>query len=413
MLIHTPAILLGRLARIAARIRKPGGGSAVPGLVVNKLAPGYLVSTLNSFPGGLVIVSGSSGKSTTTKMMVTILQAHGKRVFTNPSTANIAQGLTSALIERASLTGRIDADIAVLEMDEGHGARIAPQLSPGVVVLTNVMTDQIDRFHDSERVLEYLAKIATRSTGTVVLNHDDAMVTGLRERVHAAVADFGVSAEVLAAQPRGLGYAQTNPTRVSTGTIVTGITGRRASVNHQGQILEFQIPARGAHYAVDAAAAIAGAAAVLGAEFSPTVTVDALSAMKPVFGRGEVVEVAGQAVEFVLVQNPASFQLNIDALDPGLDCVLFAMGSDVRDPGYFWPVDARRLERVRLVTGSKAHEFALQLAYQGVSIDEVQPDIGTAIDAFLALPAPTVGVKTLVVTADPMRRIRHQLGLTE
>src|SRR5207237_2485779 len=146
--------------RIAARLRKPGGGSAVPGLVVNRLAPRFLGSVLSSFPEGLVVVSGSAGKSTTTKMLVAVLEAHGKRVFTNPSTANISQGLTSALLERASLTGRIDADLAVLEMDEGHGALLSPRFEARMAVLTNVMTDQIDRFHDSEKVLAYLAQIA-------------------------------------------------------------------------------------------------------------------------------------------------------------------------------------------------------------------------------------------------------------
>jgi hypothetical protein len=114
----------------------------------------------------------------------------------------------------------------------------------------------------------------------------------------------------------------------------------------------------------------------------------------------------------VLVQNPASFQLNVDALEEGLDQVLVAMGSDVRDPGYFWPVDARRIGRARLVSGSKAAEIALQLVYQGVVIDQVEPDIPTAVDAFLALPEPASGLKTIIFTADPMRRIRAHLGMS-
>ena len=40
--MYAPAILVGRLVRVAARLRKPGGGSAVPGLVVNRIAPGFL-----------------------------------------------------------------------------------------------------------------------------------------------------------------------------------------------------------------------------------------------------------------------------------------------------------------------------------------------------------------------------------
>jgi UDP-N-acetylmuramoylalanine-D-glutamate ligase len=409
---HAPAILLGRAVRVAARLRKPGGGSAVPGLVVNRIAPGFLPAALDSFRDGLVVVTGSSGKSTTTKMLVAILEAHGRRVFTNPSTANISQGLTSALLERSSLTGRIDADIAVLEMDEGHGALIAPRLSPRVVVLTNVMTDQIDRFFDSEKVRDYLAVIARRATDAIVSNGDDQLLEELVSDLPIPVHRFGVSGQVLDGLPRGLGYTRTTDTRIGSGTIVTSVAGRAAVIDHDRIPLAFELPARGVHYAVDAAAAISAAAAILGGGFDPLVTSTALSGIHPVFARGEVTAVRGKRVEFVLVQNPASFQLNVDALDADLDQVMVAMGSDVRDPAYFWPVDARRIGRARVVSGSKAAEIALQLAYQGVAVDRVEPDLGAAVDDFLALPEPTTGVKTIVFTADSMRRTRAHLGLS-
>jgi hypothetical protein len=87
------------------------------------------------------------------------------------------------------------------------------------------------------------------------------------------------------------------------------------------------------------------------------------------------------------------------------------MGSDVRDPSYFWPVDASPLGNVVAVTGSKAHEIALQLSYQGVGVGRIEPDLATALDAFLALPDPKNGIKTVVFTADSMRRTRAHLGL--
>ncbi|WBU38491.1 Mur ligase family protein [Homoserinibacter sp. YIM 151385] len=406
-----PAILLGRLARFVARLRKPGGGSAVPGLVVNRVAPGFLPETLSGFRDGLVVVSGSSGKSTTTKMLVTILEAHGRRVFTNPSTANIAQGLTSALLERVSLSGRIDADLAVLEMDEGHGAAIAPRLRPRVVVLTNVMTDQIDRFFDSERVQGMLGRIAARASERVVLNGDDAMLAELELPGGVAVDRFGVSAEVRDASPRGLGLARETAERLASGVVVESSTGRSAVVSLDGSRVELALPAKGLHYALDAAAALASARGILGADFDAGTAAAAISGMTAVFARGEITTVRGQQVEFVLVQNPASYQLNVDALDEGLDQVLVAMGSDVRDPGYFWPVDPARIGRARIATGVKAHEFALHLAYHGVEVDRVELDLARAVDDFLALPAPERGVKTIIFTADSMRRIRSHLGL--
>ncbi len=410
---YAPAVLLGRAVRLAARLRKRGGGSAVPGLVVNRVAPGFLSAVLGGFRDGLVVVTGSSGKSTTTKMLVAVLEAHGRRVFTNPSTANISQGLSSALLERVDLRGAIDADLAVLEMDEGHGALIAPQLSPRLVLLTNVMTDQIDRFFDSEKVVRLLTTIADRATETVVSNGDDAMLEDVARGLSSGVCveRFGVSGAVLAGLPRGLGYARTAPSRITQGTRVEAASGRTATIEVADAALTMNLPAKGVHYAVDAAAALSAARVLLGVGFDTDLAAETIGTMAPVFGRGEITNVRGVDVEFVLVQNPASFQLNVDALDEGLDQVLVAMGSDVRDPAYFWPVDARRLRRARYVTGSKAAELALQLSYQGVQIDVVEPELGVAIDAFLALPTPQTGMKTIIFTADPMRRTRAHLGL--
>lgn len=411
---YAPAILVGRAVRAAARLRARGGGSAIPGLVVNRIAPGFLSAALRTFPAGLIVVSGSSGKSTTTKMLVAVLEAHGLRVFTNPSTANISQGLTSALLERADLVGRIDAEIAVLEMDEGHGARMASDLDPRVVLLTNVMTDQIDRFVDSERVRGLLSRIAARATEALVVNADDAFLQEIATEASVEVDRFGVADAVWSSLPRGLGYARTTTERIapSAGTVVLASAGDEAEFDITGERRRIRMPARGVHYAVDAAAAIQAAIRVLGDRLDVDVTAAALDAMPPVFGRGEVARVRDQEVEFVLVQNPASFQLNIDALETEPEQVLFAMGSDVRDPAYFWPVDPARLGRVRIVSGSKAHEAALHLMYRGVAIDRVEPDLATALDQFLELPTPETGRKTVVFTADAMRRTRSHLGLT-
>jgi len=429
---YVPAILVGRIVRALARWRKPGGGSAIPGLVVNRIAPGFLTTTLNGFPQGLVVVTGSSGKSTTTKMLVAILRAHGTSVFTNSSTANISQGLTSALLEQVGLTGRMSDDIGVLEMDEGHGALISGGLTPRVVALTNVMVDQIDRFHDSDMVAALLAKIAARATETVVLNADDQFLVEVGAGLAAtvSVAPYGVSADVLEANPRGLGYARTARERLvpGTGTLVTRSAGRVADVSMSGAssgsgsgsgsgsaepapTLTIELPARGTHYAVDAATALATARAALGNRFDSTIAAAALSTIPAVFGRGEIVTVRGQQVEFVLVQNPASFQLNVDALEPHTEQILIAIGSDVRDPSYFWPVDTSGMEHVLIASGSKAHQIALQLAYDDVRVDRIEPDVPTALDAFLALPAPEHGIKTIIFSADGMRRTRAHLGL--
>src|SRR5690606_12944010 len=103
------------------------------------------------------------------------------------------------------------------------------------------------------------------------------------------------------------------------GAVVTAVEGRAGSIDLDGQQVDIRLPAKGVHNAVNAAGALLAASELLGPAFDPDLAAAALSAMPPVFGRGEITEVRGVPVEFVLVQNPASFQLNVDTLDEHLD----------------------------------------------------------------------------------------------
>ena len=73
--------LLGQGIRYASTLR--GGGSAFPGLVMEKLHPRFVAEELAKLPYGVVVVSGTNGKTTTTKMAVQLLEAQGLKVFTN------------------------------------------------------------------------------------------------------------------------------------------------------------------------------------------------------------------------------------------------------------------------------------------------------------------------------------------
>ena len=270
---YAPAILVGRFVRFAARLRKPGGGSAIPGLIVNKIAPGYLTRTLSGFPQGLVVVSGSSGKSTTTKMLVAILRAHGVDVFTNPSTANISQGLTSALLERADWRGRVPGEVAVLEMDEGHGAaghagRRCPRRHPH------------ERDGRPDRPIPRL-----RHGRRHARPHRGASPRGRRRERRrrlprtvgraAATRRRGITASAFrrrCSTPRR--EASATPRRRSNGwptaraSASPTVNGAEAVLDDGGTSVSIGLPARGTHYAVDAAAAYSTARAVLGERFS-------------------------------------------------------------------------------------------------------------------------------------------------
>ncbi len=410
---YLPAILVGRLARFAIRLVRRGGGSALPGLILSKIAPGILTSTLSKFKDGLIVVTGSAGKSTTTKMLVGIVRAHGKAVFTNPSTANILQGFYSSIVEQSNLFGNIPGDVAILEMDEGHAELLTRKLSPRQVTVLNVMEDQLDRFVDPAFVRDTLAKVASRAREAVILNADDQnmLILNQEEPSLKGLSWFGIASNVLKTQRHGLGTAPTyveELERPSVNSEVSSVAGNRIVVDQVGKHF-VDLPSRGLHFAVDAVAAFESARRYLD-NFDPELAAKTISEIPPVFARGQVAQVKGEDVEFILVQNPGSMQLNLDNLTTKPDQIMFAIGRDVHDPSWMWTVDYSGLSHADVVSGFNAAEAALVLAYNDVPVGDVIYELDEAIEKFFSLPKPRHGVKTVVFSADAMRRMRRALG---
>ena len=416
-MFYVPAILIGRLVRLAVRLVRPGGGSALPGLVVSKIAPGLLARTLSKFPEGLVVITGSAGKSTTTKMVVAIARAHGKQVFTNPSTANITQGFFSSIIERSDIAGRIQGDVAILEMDEGHAAEITKRIKPQHVTVLNVLDDQLDRFVDPLLVRNKLADVAQRATEALILNADDQNILQIFNSIKSQKASwFGLSSQLISNSEHGLGNSPTYLAplpRPIPATEVVEFKNSLAKGFVAGEQIEFALPNRGIHFALDAAAALETSRRYLASEFDTKLATKTLSELPPVFARGELTKVNGVDVEFILVQNPMSFQLNLDNLPADQEQIMVAIGTDVHDPSWLWTVDLKKLPKVDIVSGFNYAEMALRLAYEEIEIDRIEPNLEKAIDDFFALPKPTAGRRTVIFSADAMRRTRRYLGFTD
>lgn len=105
--------IIGKSVKKVAKLR--GGGSALPGLVIEKIDPKYIQRTLRNLPQGVVIISGTNGKTTTTKIVVELLESVGLKVFTNRTGSNFSRGVAAALLDEVNLRGKLEADIAVLE----------------------------------------------------------------------------------------------------------------------------------------------------------------------------------------------------------------------------------------------------------------------------------------------------------
>lgn len=372
-------------------------------------------------PLGVVFVSGSNGKSTTTHMLVSILRAHGVSVFSNPTGANLPQGIASAMLASVPLDGRLREDVAVLEVDEAFGPRLARQLAPHSVLLVNLQVDQLNRFYEPARVAGMLEDFARVATGHLVVNGDDQNLVALADRVAESGAvrtEFAVEPSLLAAGPAWLARGD-NPAlaevaaRRDAAVVVESLTGRTARLSVAGDEFDVALPARGLHYAVDAAAATAMARALLAERFSATATATGLAAMEPVYGRGEVLHVNGEDIELLTMKNPPSLQVNLDYLDLHPEQVFVAVDEGTPDPSWMYGSDLSRLDHVDVITGTKSWQLATRFAYDEIPVGAVIPELGPALDAFLALPKPSRGVKTMIVNYEQMMFVRKQLGFLE
>ena len=175
--------LIGKAVRAASRLVH-GGRSAFPGKIVERIDPQFLARTLQQLPLGVVLVSGTNGKTTTTRMVASMLESLGLKVFTNPTGSNFTRGVVSSLLAEVSLGGKLDADIAVLELDEAYAVHFVKQVQPDYCLLLNVMRDQLDRFGEIDNTAKLLSKAAEATTGTVVLNREDPRIARLADVAH-------------------------------------------------------------------------------------------------------------------------------------------------------------------------------------------------------------------------------------
>ena len=408
-------VALGRTARLVSRLRGGGsGGTALPGLVVEKLDPGFLARTLGQLPMGVVVVSGTNGKTTTTKMVVQLLREQGLKVLTNRSGSNFVRGVLASLLTEVDAGGRLSHDVAVLELDEAHAVRFVRLIKPRHALLLNVMRDQLDRFGEIDYTASLLHKVALATTGSVVVNADDPRLgaDAFTGDLTARVASFGAGPALRslflsdddlrtgAASPQDDAdtadsadsatvespAASTTPApRVS----LQSLSGQDAVVRVDGDDHDVAFTIPGIHNQLNACAALAVALETLGDKADLAGLLTTLASVQAAFGRGEVLTLDGRDVQLSLVKNPAGFRMGLltaaEAVRAGgPESVMIAINdeyADGRDMSWLWDVEfaGLRTEGVAVVTGVRAWDMALRLRYDEVPIGTVEPDLTRAV----------------------------------
>lgn len=395
MLAHKHIVTIGKAVRHASRLRG-GNGSALPGLVVERLDPDFAARTLGELPEGVVIVTGTNGKTTTTKMIVTLLSDAGLRVFTNRTGSNFTRGIIASVLAELGKDGRLAADIAVLELDEAYAAQFVRRIRPRYCLLLNVMRDQLDRFGEIDHTASLLQKVALATLEGVVLNRDDPLVQAIASDLPTSlqVRYFGIDPALKSFFPSDQDmYGHRAPTDTALPTLsgndilLKKLAGRTAVFAAGSTALApVTLKIDGVYNVQNAAAALSLAHLVLGARATLPALLRSIATARPAFGRGEAIEVNGQPLEIVLVKNPAGFRLALTSYTDRPARTMIAINdnyADGRDMSWLWDVDFSSFRHVEIVSGLRAYDMALRLQYDDVTVGDVEPSLATALDRLL------------------------------
>src|SRR5579859_4840392 len=188
------AISAGKLAGASGRLLRVGGGTSLPGMIARRIYPNVLKSVIGASKAKKIVITGSNGKTTTSRMTSTIAKACGKRVSHNRSGSNLLQGVTSVAVNFADIFGHLESDVLLFEVDEGTMPLVVPEIQPDVVVITNIFRDQLDRYGEIYAVGNALDKVidSLPASCTVLLNGNDPQVANFGQHSKAKLLYFGL-----------------------------------------------------------------------------------------------------------------------------------------------------------------------------------------------------------------------------
>jgi len=382
------ATTVGGAAATVSRLAGKGDGSVIGGVISLRLAPDLL--SLLAAGRQVVLVTGTNGKTTTTKLITAALAPLGGEIASNIYGANMEAGLTSAL------TRAPDARVAVLETDEKYIPAMVRATSPKVVVLLNLSRDQMDRAAEIWLLARrWREALAAAPDCRVVANADDPLV--------AWAAGSARQVTWVAAGQRWREDSWCCPNcgahlqREGDDWSCRECGGRRPPVSWMlygdevidpsGRATQLGLALPGRANRSNAVIALAVAEA-FGVHLSHALA--ELRKVTAVAGRYTQVNRRGCDIRLLLAKNPAGWLEALDVMVPPPVPVLLAVnaqGPDGKDTSWLWDVDFRRLRgRPILVGGERRLDLAVRLEADEVAFRLVN-DIDEAVDAALAVAA--------------------------
>lgn len=388
----------------------------LPGKIALAIDPALLDELRGKCTQGSVITVGTNGKTSTNNLLADAFEAAGRTIICNRTGANLAAGITSALLQQPA------AQWGVFECDELWLAHVLPRLRSNYVLLLNLFRDQLDRCGEIDRIQTSIAGALAASPDTVlVYNADDPLCARIADEVPNRTVAYGLD--------ESMGLAQNTVTDAQMcqkcdGMVryhyrqygqlgdyfcdqcdfarpVLDFAGRDIAIGPAGVTMEVCGPAgcESVHtpqptpyaaYNLVAAYALCREVGIPTADFQR-----AQDAFNPRNGRLQRYRLGGRDVLLNLAKNPTGFNQNLKIVeaDQGPKMVAFFINDQVADGhdiSWIWDIDFEELagqpDTVVFAGGSRAHDLAVRLKYAGIEAAVIE-NIEDAFDRLGVLTA--------------------------
>ena len=359
-----------------AVLRKLGrGGTNLPGKLALKIDKNILGELSRGVK--VTVVTGTNGKTTTSRMIEQAFSDAGLKYFSNKSGANLLTGIIAVFAQHSTLSGKCPYTHALIECDEAAFRRTSEYLPVECLVVNNIFRDQLDRYGEITHTLNAIREGITHvPNATLCLNADCSLTASLAEDgIPNPVIRFGVNVPIYSETAHELSdavYCIHCKTQYEYDYRTYGHLGGHAHEVH------VNLPGG---YNIYNAAAAAAAAHVVGIDEKTTVS--ALGQFECGFGRAEQFRLGQAQARMMLVKNPAGYNqvINLISHDVGSCKLAFLLNdrfADGTDISWIWDVDFEALadQQVRftrvLVSGVRADDMALRLKYAGFAPERIE-----------------------------------------
>lgn len=376
--MNTILIILGKLISNFSSTFNLGSGSTWPGHIALSLDKNFISKLQKNSNLKVIFIAGTNGKTTTSKILTTILRENNFRVFQNKSGANLLNGVASSLLLHSNLAGKIDYDFAVFEIDENTLPKILEQITPFAIIVLNLFRDQLDRYGELDSIAKkwHEAFKKLNKETSLILNADDPLISYLSHGIKSKTLFIGLknskSKNEIEESADSI-YCPKCQTKLNYSSIFYSHLGIWMCPNCHLQrphpdLSDSFFPLLGTYNNYNTLAAVLISQVI---DIDHKVINSALHKVIPAFGRQEKLNIDGKNVEIYLSKNPTSMNESLQTViqkekNPNILFVLNDQTPDGRDVSWIWDINFELyIDKFKsvFISGDRVYDMGLRIEY--------------------------------------------------